>query len=328
MEVSAGIMVPVGEASQAGEARRAASSMAANSGFDDDRAGRLALVVTEAATNLVKHAHGGEIHLRLDGGTGRPAIDVVALDRGPGMSDPDACMRDGFTTGATPGTGLGAIRRMSSRFDVYSDANGTALLSTVSGQDVNRAALEVGTMSVPFPGETVSGDSWGVRAATLLVVDGLGHGPRACEAARAAVESFEANPGDAPAEALERMHARMHGTRGAAAAVARIDSVAGVVTFAGLGNIAGAVCTSQGARNMVSHHGTLGHDARRFQEFRYEWAEDAVLVMHSDGITSRWDLARYPGLLRRHPMLVAAVLYRDFRRERDDVTVLVARSPR
>ena len=47
--------------------------------------------------------------------------------------------------------------------------------------------------------------------------------------------------------------------------------------------------------------------------------------MHSDGVKTHWTLEDYPGLVRRHPGLVAGLLFRDFRRERDDATVIVAR---
>ena len=47
--------------------------------------------------------------------------------------------------------------------------------------------------------------------------------------------------------------------------------------------------------------------------------------MHSDGISARWSLDDYPGLVRRHPGVVAGLLYRDFQRESDDATVIVVR---
>jgi hypothetical protein len=63
----------------------------------------------------------------------------------------------------------------------------------------------------------------------------------------------------------------------------------------------------------------------KLQQFQYDLLEGDLLLMHSDGLTSRWKLADYPGLSHRVPALIAAVLYRDFKRGRDDATVLVAR---
>jgi hypothetical protein len=85
------------------------------------------------------------------------------------------------------------------------------------------------------------------------------------------------------------------------------------------------VWTESSHRHLVSHSGIVGHAARRAQLFDVPYPPDALVVLHSDGLTSRWDLARYPGLAMRHPALVAAVLYRDFSRGSDDVTVFVAR---
>ena len=90
--------------------------------------------------------------------------------------------------------------------------------------------------------------------------------------------------------------------------------------------IAGTILANGATRSTVSHHGTAGHDARRIQEFTYPWEADALLVLHSDGLVSRWTLERYPGLVSRHPTLTAAVLYRDFRRGRDDTSVVVLRN--
>jgi hypothetical protein len=52
-----------------------------------------------------------------------------------------------------------------------------------------------------------------------------------------------------------------------------------------------------------------------------------VLVLHSDGLTSHWKLAAYSGLHVRHAAVIAGVLYRDFRRANDDVTVVVVKEP-
>src|SRR4051794_24710081 len=93
---------------QAGEARRRAATMASSLRLDETTAGRLALVVTECANNLWKHAHGGEILLN-PLGLEDPGVEVLALDKGPGMSDPARCFQDGYSTAGSPGTGLGAI---------------------------------------------------------------------------------------------------------------------------------------------------------------------------------------------------------------------------
>jgi anti-sigma regulatory factor (Ser/Thr protein kinase) len=329
-------VVAVTEASQVGEARRMAASVARRVRLGDTEAGRLAIIVTEAATNLVKHAGGGEIVVRGlgHGESERPGVEVLALDRGPGIPNVAASLRDGHSTAGTTGTGLGAIRRQASMFDLYSvPGGGTALLARVvaaRGPAEPPSPFAYGAVCVPKPGELRCGDAWAIcpRAdgVAVLVSDGLGHGAGAAEASEAAVAVFRKLTALRPAGALEIIHTALRPTRGAAVALTEIDLARGLVRFAGLGNIAGAIVTGATVRRMVSHNGTAGHEARRITEFTYPWGDGAVLVEHSDGLVTHWDVSRYPGLLERHPGLVAGVLYRDFQRRRDDVTVLVARA--
>jgi hypothetical protein len=185
----------------------------------------------------------------------------------------------------------------------------------------------VGVVCVPKPGEEVCGDSWAVDLKDgrffVLVADGLGHGPDAARASRAAVVSFlEQGPRDV-VELLRGLDPELRSTRGAAVSIAALDG--GRLHYTGVGNISGAVATPGGTQRMVSMNGTLGHQSHRMQQFSYPWSAESTLVMCSDGLSTQWRLDPYPGLLTRHPSVVAGVLYRDFARGRDDMTVLVAR---
>jgi anti-sigma regulatory factor (Ser/Thr protein kinase) len=326
--------IEVGEASQASDARRAAARIGRNAGLGEIETGELEIVVTEAATNLVKHGGGGEVLLRVLEDGPRRGVEMLALDSGAGMADVAASSRDGASTAGTPGTGLGAIHRLAADVEIYSaPRHGTALLARIwprAGLPARNGHLRTGAVCVPKRGEEVSGDAWDVvhgpgRCAVLLA-DGLGHGADAAIAASEAIRLFRANPWSPPAETLERIHAGLRATRGAAVAVAVIEPEPGIVLYAGLGNIAGQVLAHDArARSMVSHHGTAGHDARRIGEFQYPWSHGSSLVMHSDGLGTHWDLEAYHGLALRHPTLVAAVLYRDHQRGRDDTTVVIVR---
>jgi hypothetical protein len=161
-----------------------------------------------------------------------------------------------------------------------------------------------------------------------MVADGLGHGPGAAEASQMAARVFDANPGMRPADLLATLHAKLQPTRGAAISIADVDEGNRVVRYAGVGNVAGAIVQAGVTKQMVSHHGTVGHSAKRMQQFDYPFDGPALLAMCSDGLASNWSLAAYPGIERHDPTLAAAVLYRDFCRGRDDVTVVVARIPR
>lgn len=359
------VCIPVADSSRVGEARRAAVQAAEAAGLGEDDVGRVGVVVTEVASNLHRHAVGGEVLLRTL--CDPPGLEILATDRGPGMADVGRCLADGYSTGGTAGIGLGAVARMSSVFDIYSltaaaaakgtqgpagapgnagPAVGTVLLARIrSGRTAGGpgdpggpkagADWQVGVVCRPAPGEIECGDGWAADSAAdgrvrLAMADGLGHGLAAAEAARACLRSFRDLPGGPPLDVLRAAHAAARVTRGAAMAVAEIDPTAGMLRFAGIGNIAGSVSggTGPGAagRGLVSLPGILGQEARRFTDFTIPWGPGSLLVMHSDGLGSRWDLARYPGLTVRHPALIAAVLYRDYSRGRDDVTVAVMRA--
>jgi anti-sigma regulatory factor (Ser/Thr protein kinase) len=331
------VVIPISDPTHAGAARREASELAWQLGFDETTSGRLAIVVTELAGNIAKHAGEGQLLLGVAERAGVESVEVLALDRGRGMPDLQRCFGDGYSTSGTPGTGLGAVARQSSYFDVLSvEGGGTAILAGVGQDPVGRAAAHatfaIGGVRVPKPGETVCGDGWAFcgrdGVGTFLVVDGLGHGQLAFEVAEIAVKTFLDGGERGPRETLMLVHDALRATRGAAAAVTRVDCHRRIVTHAGVGNIAAAIVSAIGDRQMVSHGGILGHDARRIAEFTYPWPDDGLLVLATDGLQTHWDLARYPGLVTRAPALVAGVLYRDWTRGRDDVTVVVARVAR
>lgn len=321
--------VSVEEPSQVAEARRAGAALAGALGLDEERRGRLALVVTESGTNLLRHAGGGRILLRAVNGHGDAAVEMLALDRGPGIANVTRCMEDGYSTAGGAGTGLGAMRRLSTLFDLYSrQGRGTAILSRV-GTAAPRRGMIVEGVCVPARGEEQCGDAWDeerrVDGVTILVVDGLGHGPGAAAASAAAVEAFRAARGKAPAERLHAIHAALRSTRGGAGAIADVDLRQRQVRFAGVGNIGAVVMDGEAARFLMSHNGTLGHAVRRIDEVAAAWPARGALLMYSDGLATPRDLGAYPGLLERHPSLVAGVLWRDLARGRDDVTVVVAK---
>jgi anti-sigma regulatory factor (Ser/Thr protein kinase) len=327
--------VGVQDSTDTAEARRTAMQLADCLGFDDAEAGSVGLVVTEAARNLLKHAGGGEVIIRAFDLAGTAGVEMLSLDKGPGIENVGRSFQDGYSTAGTPGTGLGAIARLAALHDIYTQpGHGTALLAQIRKRSrlapPPAAPFESGAVSVPKKGEPVCGDAWGLQqspsAARLVVADGLGHGLLAAEASRSAVRLSEELPALSGAQLMERIHGALRSTRGAAVAIAEVDAGRGVVQFTGIGNIAGVVLAPSGVvQRMVSHPGTAGHEVHRIVEFQYAWHPASVLVLHSDGVSSNWSLERYPGLAGRHPSLIAGVLYRDHRRERDDATVAVVR---
>jgi anti-sigma regulatory factor (Ser/Thr protein kinase) len=327
------LRLPVTDPSQAGEARRMAASWARERGCGPELMGSVALVVTELANNLVLHTRGGVLLLRsLHAADGRSGVEVLALDSGPGVRNIHECLRDGYSTAGTAGSGLGAVRRASQVFEAHSHPGmGTAVLSEVWHRPGPvHPQFQCGAASVPYQGEDVCGDSWAVQPVgtdrlRVIVADGLGHGDAAAEASRKAIEVF-GNSARLPVQALfEAMHGGLRGTRGAAVAVADIDIATATVTYAGIGNISAAILHHQKTTSLVSLNGIVGIQYRNVQTFKYPWPAGATLVMQSDGIKTNWQMDRYTGLSERHPGLIAGVLYRDFHRPTDDATIVVLR---
>lgn len=328
------------DGSQVAAIRRTAVDLSMRLGFDETAAGEVAIVVTEAATNILKHAGHGEILLRPLFRRGVHGLEILALDSGPGIANVATSMADGRSTAGSYGVGLGAMRRLATEFDIHSaPGRGTAIMMAmwprrpmdISPDEAarNAPALDWGAVCLPMHGEHLSGDSWALAhdatSATVVVADGLGHGPLAAQASELAAHTLAREPALPAGTLLEDMHAALRPTRGAAAAVARIDMLEETITFAGVGNIAAHLFGDE-RRQLVSHNGIVGSNLRKVQEFAAPWTETALLVLHSDGIGSRWRLEDYPGLAACHPAIIAGVLYRDCSRGRDDVTVLVLRN--
>jgi hypothetical protein len=159
-----------------------------------------------------------------------------------------------------------------------------------------------------------------------MLCDGLGHGPLAAISAQAAVTEFLSAPPGGPRDLLEHIHGRIQHTRGVVAGVAELDLTRGVLRFAGIGNISGTAIDGGRRRAMVSLPGIVGHQRRDTREFEHPLSAGTVVVLHSDGLTDRWDLPSYPGLVTHVPIVIAATLLRDAARRRDDAAVLVARA--
>lgn len=304
--------------------------MARASGLDEDAVDRLSVVVNGMAGNIARAAGVGQIILRPVGEHSTGCIEVLAIDKGPGIGDMTRAMRDG---------GLADVKRVADLFDIYSHrGHGTAVVAHVgsrTGADsIARCAASemhasLGVVCVPLHGEEECGDAWAVEAEperlVTLLVDGLGHGPEAALAALAALSAFRDAAAAAPEIMLTVMHSALHDTRGAALSVTVIDKSRGTVRFCGVGNVEGRVVTVDTNRHLIPQNGIVGHTMPRPQAADVPWPTGGRLVLYSDGISSQWRADRYPGLLARHPALLAGVLFRDYARDRDDATVVVFR---
>jgi anti-sigma regulatory factor (Ser/Thr protein kinase) len=314
--------------SSAGEARRMAVAAAQALGFDEQRRSDIGIVATEAANNVILHAGSGEF-LVCPFRQGPSAwLDLLALDNGPGIRDISQAFEDGYSTIGTAGQGLGAIRRLSDASSLYSlPHRGTVFWSRFL-RDGARPNQTYGAVNVAMKGETSCGDAFlalpGASRSLYMVVDGLGHGGPAAEAAEEAVAVVQETASETTEEIITRTHDALKKTRGAAMSVAIVEHERKLVTYAGIGNVCGMIVTGGASRSMISQNGTLGAMLPRLHEYTYPMEDRSCLIMYSDGLSSKCSVAGYPGLTGRPPALVAGVLYRDFSRRRDDATVLFA----
>lgn len=341
--------VPVHDSTRVRDVRVAAGAAARHAGLTDDRVAAAELVATELATNLLKHAGGGRILLDLVGpvvpayGDERISlVQILAVDHGPGMPDTAAALRDGYSTAASLGAGLGTCLRTADDFGLHSTpGRGTIALARIApGPNRDTAGpppapfpVRAGGVNIPYAGAEFSGDAWAcVRTGdrvTLVLADGLGHGPQAARASSAAVEALRLAPHLSPADLLRRLNSALRGTRGAAVAVAQLDVASRRLYFAGVGNAGARLRHGDSWRGLVSRPGIVGtHLPTHLPQQQETWTDDCLLVLHSDGLPSRWTpgpAAHAPSSL--DPAVIAASIVRDAsspaRPVRDDTAVVV-----
>jgi anti-sigma regulatory factor (Ser/Thr protein kinase) len=327
------MLVAVADRSQIAGARRTVVELATGLGLDESGRGRVGLIVTELATNLVKHAREGMLLARAFDDADGAGVEIMAIDKGPGIADVARALIDGVSTAGSPGQGLGAIKRQSDQFAVYAhpQGGGAAIMARVKGgaSAGKDSPTTIGAVVDPYPGETACGDAWAYaeteRGPTLFLADGMGHGPAAAAAAEGATKAFLSNAAQTCLVGAQNIHRALAPTRGAAIAVACVDAAEKTVRFIGVGNIAAMLVDGANVKRMVSNHGTAGHAAPRIREFAYSYERGCLLILHSDGLSQKWNLEDYPGLASAHPSLIAGVLFRDHRRGRDDAGVVAMR---
>lgn len=304
-------------------------------GFSPKKVDEIDIIVAEITSNLIKYGKEGELLVMIGAEADLPYLELIAIDRGPGMLDPQGMMEDGVSTSGTLGHGLGTIRRLAHAFELYSMRQwGTILLARVfnSAPAAKRPPrLVFRAVAVAKPGESVCGDGYLVQQQgtywRVLVGDGLGHGPEANKAVQAASAVFNASANWQPTALLREMHEQVKRTRGLVASVLSFDTHDKKGLICGIGNIA---CKSYGgaqAKSHISYNGIVGMNIPGTMKDQEISTAEGIqyIVFCSDGIRSQWDVTRYPAILKYDPSILAAAIYKDFGRQTDDMTVLVGK---
>lgn len=307
-------------------------------GFSKKKAAEADIVVAEIASNLIKHAGGGEILARLFTEDDNVALELISIDNGPGISNPEKMLEDGVSTVNTLGQGLGSIKRLSDTFQLYSLKGwGTIVLSRIYKNQMplvkKRVTAEVRYINVPKPGERVCGDGvfYTIKSdrLTLFLADGLGHGPEANKAVVKGITFLqEQKPALSvtPGEVLAGMHKEVKRTRGLVGTIVVYDFKDKKWRFCGIGNISTALHNPVNYKTYPPYNGIIGMNIpSTIKDLEIPAERGQVLVMCSDGIRSRWDLQRYPGLLKLDLSIAAAAIYKDYGRRADDMSVVIGR---
>lgn len=324
--------IDVEHESAAGSVRRAASALGRRLGFTDHRCGEIAVATSELATNLSRHAVSGKSLLRVRRHGEEAAVEAVFLDRGPGMANVEEMARDGTSTRGTLGVGIGAAMRLASSYDCYSVAGkGTVTVASFWSDGTKSASSNVNGLTRSMSGEVRCGDAWACERdgdiVRIILADGLGHGELAAMASAKAVDAFHGSRSTSAGQIMERVNVALRTTRGAAVSILVINEATSSALFCGIGNVSVWLDAGEGRKGLASSPGIAGAYSKPIRELPIQFGPHTTLVMHSDGLTTKWDLANYPALRGRDPLLVAATLLRDAGIHHDDASVVVMRTP-
>jgi anti-sigma regulatory factor (Ser/Thr protein kinase) len=322
------------------EARRAEDSarrLAASIGFSTQDCEEIGLVVNELASNLIRHAGGGTLRLTVNAAEGRTGIQIESEDRGPGIPDFDRAVTDGYSSAGGLGAGLGAVNRLMDELELRPlPAGGAHLVCQrwLRPRAAMAAArwLEVGAATRAYRYQRESGDAFIVRqwngSALTGVIDGLGHGQFAQRAAQAARQYVERHF-DSSLEDLFRGTGRAcRATRGVVMALARFDFARQTLAVATVGNIEVRIVGATTPVNLIVRRGIVGLNAPQPVPTVWPWTTDSLLVMHSDGVSSRWGWKDLCDLGQESSGTIAQRLLLAHGSIEDDATVLVVRSAR
>ncbi|MGW7090198.1 SpoIIE family protein phosphatase [Streptomyces sp. NPDC054871] len=325
LPTSATACVPIDHYSAVHLAASTARSLAEQCGLPGAMPDQAAVIASELASNLDKHAHGGSLYIHplpLGGG-----LEILAADRGPGMPELQRCLTDGYTTTGTMGAGLGAVTRIATDFTIRTDAEmGTLSCARLAPPERSQTARQaVGLVCVPAGREQHCGDACAIidtdSVRTAIVIDGLGHGPHAAEAAQIALRSFHTVVDRPLTHILTAIHRSLRRTRGAAVGALRLGQEEG--EYCGIGNVrAVAVSPHQVRHRLTGQPGVVGWNIPTPQTHRFPLPPGTTAVLHSDGIDNRWTHTPPRFMLRLPPSLLAGAVAHHHRSTRDDAAVL------
>ena len=332
-------IIQVSQSSGVAAARQAATALAEAMGFVEQDSAALTLAVSELATNLVKHAQGGMLTLTSLVEEGRVGLQITSQDSGPGIADVEQALTDGFSTVGSLGYGLGAVNRLMDALDISSQpGKGTRIVCKrwvrLAEPRLLSGRLDCGAATRAHPLMGVNGDAFVLKqwseGALVGVIDGLGHGQFAYQAAQTAWQYVESHF-DQPLEDIFRgVERTCSATRGVVMALARFafSSSPSVcrMTFASIGNIEAHLFDGPQPVRFMVRRGVLGLHAPPPMVIEHPWRARSMLVLHSDGVTTRWRWQDFHHLAEAPATVITRQLLRALAQDTDDATVVVVKN--
>ncbi len=315
--------------------RRISKEIAKDIGFDVRAQEEIVLVVSELASNIIKYANRGILTLTPVSLAEQNGLMIEATDSGPGFNE-NTALKDGFSSSGTLGCGLGAVNRMMDEFDIHTNENnqlGTRIVckrwlrkkSSVNG----RCPFDIGIVSRPKPGEDVNGDSFVIKQGNgqslVAVIDGVGHGRLAHQAAQAARHYIE-NHSELPfLDIFRGVDRACRSSRGVVMALASFDWDSMKLTFASVGNIEVKVLGAQEKFKFIVRRGIVGKNAPNPVITENDWRMDYALALHSDGLSTHWNWKDFSHHSDRSAQFIAEYMHRALEKDSDDTTLIIVK---
>lgn len=316
--------------------KREIHNLALQIGFTPHRAAETDIIVAELTSNLIKYANGGELLYRAHFENDLNQIEIYCLDKGVGFENVAKIMNDGYSSSNTLGHGLGSIKRLSNDFQIYSIKNWGCVqyVKICEKQDIVlpavKSGINISTIAVNYPGEKICGDGYYVKHSKkgfqIFVGDGLGHGESANEAVEAAIKVFKQTIEWDPVAILREMHIKVKKTRGLVATIASVDYKSDVWNLCGIGNINTRIYNGLENKTYTPYNGILGHNIpRTLNNTIVPYKKHQIIIMHSDGLRTRWSLNDLTSIFKQSPGIIAASLFKENIRGTDDATILTGK---
>ena len=315
-------------------AKRKTRALALKIGFNKNEADEISIVITELGTNIIKHTKRGIITIIQVASRSKNGIQIEAKDNGSGFDDLEKAMINGYSTFNTLGCGMGTINHIMDELEITSDRKDGGYIitkkwikpETVSGKQ--KCPFEFGAATRMHPKMSVNGDTFVIKQwennSLVAVVDGVGHGMLANRSALKARNYIE-NHYDQPLTEIFRgaSVACRSTTTGVVMAIATFDWVTSVIKFASVGNIETRIHNKTTPISFGLRRGVVGFKMPKILVNNEKWENGSIMIMHSDGLSTRWDWRTVLPFTTQSSTKLAQHLHRTLSKDNDDSTVMV-----